>query len=574
MIGVLAMKHAFLTLSLVLVAAFAAVPPARAEEHEARHDEHEKPQKKHPPVAKPKAKPKPKSAPPAKPHAPVKPGAPAKPGAQAKQPPAEAVRPTPTPRPVSAANPQRTSPSPMMPAPKAPAPGLPAPVQALPKPQPITDPKHFLRRWAPPPAPKTGEAGAPLTATPVTQVPTSQHTTVFNNTTVVTNIISNQQNEVAPNRYYWHHDGGYDYVHSYSGGAHWYGFYVGPNYYWSQHHANRWWWYDPIAQRYLYFNGGYWWWQNPSQPGALYVYQSGAYVPYAVAAAAAQAAPVGVAVNAKPAASPAPPAPKYHSDVDAPNYSVDPNANRFAVVVGVEDYAGLPRAAFAARDAAAVRAHLSALGYPDQNIVMLTSTSAARGGIAKAVESWLPEHVNDRSRVFVYFAGDGAPDPKTGVAYLLPWDGDVKNLASTGYSLKQLYAALNALPAKEIVVALDSGFSGTGGRSVRAAGAPPLAANIDVGRGFAGRIVVFSAAGADEIAGTLPDQGHGLFTYNFLKGLNGEAAQTADGVTVQGLFDFLTPGVEDAAGRDHRGQTPQLIVPPDGQRKLLIKDLR
>ncbi|MFI5348339.1 MAG: caspase family protein [Elusimicrobiota bacterium] len=530
------MNRALLTFSLLVVAAFAAASPARAEhdEHE-HHEEHKKPLKKRPPTAKPK--PKPKSAAPANPHPPAKPVVPAKPGAQAKPPSAPKVQPAPVARP-------------------------------LPKPQPITDPKHFVRHWAPPPSPKTGASGAAITATPVAQVPTAQHTAVFNNTTVVTTIISNQQNEVSPNRYYWHHDGGYNYVHYYSGGAHWYGFYVGPNYYWSRYHANRWWWYDPIAQRYLYFNGGYWWWQDPFAPSTLYVYQSGSYVPYAVAAAAAPAAP------AVPVPKPAPPARVYHSDVDAPNYSVDPNLNRFALIVGVEDYAGLPKAAFAERDAAAVRAHLSALGYPDQNIAVLTGTQAARGGVSQYVESWLPARVTDQSRVFVYFSGYGALDPTTGVAYLLPRDGDVRNLPNTGYSLKQLYAALNALPAQEIVVVLDAGFSGKGGRSVRAAGAPPAGANIDVGRGFAGRIVIFSAAGPDEAAGTNSGQGHGLFTYHFLRGLNGGAPQTGDGVTVQSLFDYLTPNVEDAAGRDRRSQTPQLIVPPDGQRRLLIKDLR
>jgi hypothetical protein len=40
------------------------------------------------------------------------------------------------------------------------------------------------------------------------------------------------------------------------------------------------------------------------------------------------------------------------------------------------------------------------------------------------------------------------------------------------------------------------------------------------------------------------------------------------------LFNYLTPNVEDAAGRANLGQTPQLLVPPDGKRQLLIKDLR
>jgi uncharacterized caspase-like protein len=155
----------------------------------------------------------------------------------------------------------------------------------------------------------------------------------------------------------------------------------------------------------------------------------------------------------------------------------------------------------------------------------------------------------------------------------MPWDGDAKYLADTGYPLKRLYEKLNALPSREIIVALDSCFSGTGGRSVLPAGARPLVAGVDLARASAGRLVVYSASGPSEISGTLAAQGHGLFTYWFLKGLNGEAGGK-DGVTVQALYDYLAPNVEDAARRDNRDQTPQLLVPPDGQRKLLIEDLR
>jgi hypothetical protein len=419
----------------------------------------------------------------------------------------------------------------------------------------------------------------------LTRPPPARRTAVFNDPAVVTSILSSQRSETEPGRYYWHRDGGIDYVHSDRDGEHWYGFYLGPSYYWTQYRGGRWWWYDPGAQRYAYYGSGYWWSQNPDQPQALYVYQNNAYVPY-LPETPESAGSSGSIVDVVPAgpggpnnvvfysASAEPVAPRYHSDVDAPNYGAKPDPNRFALVIGVEDYADLPKADFAARDAEAVRAHLSALGYPDRNVVVLTNSRAARGSVSKYVESWLPEHVTDRSRVLVYFSGHGAPDPETGAAYLMPWDGDAKYLANTGYPLKQLYEKLNALPAKEIIVVLDSCFSGTGGRSVLVAGARPLVTKVDMGRGSTGKVVVFSATGANEITGTLPNQGHGLFTYYFLKGLNGEAAATADGVTVQGLFDYLTPNVEDAARRDNRDQTPQLLVPPDGQRKLLIKDLR
>jgi hypothetical protein len=452
-----------------------------------------------------------------------------------------------------------------------------------PQPRPITDSKQFVRTWAPPPAPTMGPNGAALDVKSGAPPPAAQQTAIFGNAALSGSISARQGGEVEPNRYYWHNDGGVEYAHYYSGGEHWYGFRSGAGLYWTRYQGGRWWSYDPSAQRTVYYNDGALWWQNPAQPQTVYVYQNNTYVQYAAvepAAAPQEAGPKDVVVGFAPGGSAAsdepslPAAPKYHSDVDEPSYSVKPNPNRFALVVGVEDYATLPRADFAGRDAEAVRAHLSALGYPDRNVVVLTSSQAARASIAKYVESWLPEHTTADSRLFVYFSGHGAPDPKTGAAFLMPWDGDAKYLNDTGYPVKQLYEKLNALPAAEIVVVLDSCFSGAGGRSVLVAGARPLVTKIDAGRGETGRIVVFTATASDEITGTLPDQGHGMFTYYFLKGLNGEAVATSDGVTVQALFDDLSPNVQDAARRDNRDQTPQLIVPPDGGRKMLLKDLR
>ena len=117
-------------------------------------------------------------------------------------------------------------------------------------------------------------------------------------------------------------------------------------------------------------------------------------------------------------------------------------------------------------------------------------------------------------------------------------------------------------------------FSGSGGRSVLAEGTRPLVTKVDLGHVAAKHLVVFTASGPDEVTGTAKEQGHGLFTYYFLKGLNGAAHGSKKGVTVQDLYDYLRPQVEDAARRDNRDQSPQLFVPPEGQRQFLIEDLR
>jgi len=248
------------------------------------------------------------------------------------------------------------------------------------------------------------------------------------------------------------------------------------------------------------------------------------------------------------------------SDVDAPRYKRNEDPAKFALVVGVEDYVSLPAAEFAERDARAVRAHLLALGYPERNVVLLTGREAGKSGLEKYLESWLPRNVGDDARVFVYFAGHGAPDPKTGDAYLMPWDADAKFVDTTAFPVKRLYADLAALKAKSALVAFDAGFSGTGGRSVLARGARPLVTSVDAGLPGSDKLVVLTAASGDEVAGPLKAQGHGLFTYQFLRALNAEGGAAS----VRALYAELKPKVQDAARRENRDQTPRLLPAAGG----------
>lgn len=249
----------------------------------------------------------------------------------------------------------------------------------------------------------------------------------------------------------------------------------------------------------------------------------------------------------------------FDSDIDKPRYRRPENPDAVAVVLGVERYADLPAAAFAERDATAVRDHLLALGVPRRNIVFAVDQQVTKTGIMKYIEAWLPKRVTERSTVFVYFSGHGAPDFRTGRAFLVPSDGDPKYLRLSGYPLARLYEKIAGLKAKRVVVALDSCFSGAGGRSVLAKGTRPLVTTVDLGIAADGRIVSMSASGADQVSGSLEEQGHGVFTYYLLKGLNGEAAAGGGPVTVKALYDYLAPRVQDAARRENRAQTPQLF---------------
>jgi uncharacterized caspase-like protein len=148
---------------------------------------------------------------------------------------------------------------------------------------------------------------------------------------------------------------------------------------------------------------------------------------------------------------------------------------------------------------------------------------------------------------------------------LVPYDGDPSFVDSTGYPLKRLYAALDKLPAKEVTVVLDSCFSGAGGRSVIAKGMRPMVISVENPALASGKTVVLAASSGDQVSSTYEEKGHGLLTYYFLKGLQGEGDGNKDGrITMSELFEYVKPQVQKVARKQYNNeQTPQLLASPD-----------
>ncbi len=256
----------------------------------------------------------------------------------------------------------------------------------------------------------------------------------------------------------------------------------------------------------------------------------------------------------------APPPPKkiYFSDVDSPLYRLPERPHDIALVIGINRYIhDLPHAKFANRDAEAVKAHLIALGFPEWQIKTLINDQATKSDILGYVEDWLPKHAKSDGRVFIYFSGHGAPDVKSGAAYLVPVDGDPNFLAQTALSISELYKDLNSLNAKRVIVVLDSCFSGSGERSVIADNVKPLVSKVESLTPPAGKLLVFAAAKGDETAGILESQGHGLFTYYYLRGID-RADQKHRNLTPRSLFDYLKIRVREKAAAQGRDQVPVL----------------
>lgn len=271
-------------------------------------------------------------------------------------------------------------------------------------------------------------------------------------------------------------------------------------------------------------------------------------------------------IAASPAAAPAARAPaaeiRITSDVDrVPTVKNPPLKNAYALVLGVETYRErLPKADFAAKDARLMGEYLTAvMGFPEENVVVRTDDKASLTDFIKYVENWLPNNVEKDAKVFVYFSGHGAPNPKTGNAYLVPYDGDPTFIESTGYPVERLYAALDKLPTDDVSVVIDSCFSGAGGRSVLAKGARPLVQVVSVTKGA--RASVLSAGASDQISNAYEEKGHGLLTYFLLKAYGGEGDLDKDGVvTLREAHEYSRPNVQRIARKLYNNeQTPQFV---------------
>jgi uncharacterized caspase-like protein len=216
---------------------------------------------------------------------------------------------------------------------------------------------------------------------------------------------------------------------------------------------------------------------------------------------------------------------------------------------------------FAARDAETMAAYLTgAMGFDAKNVVLLTDSQATRTDFEKNFK-WLSNRVGAKSRVFVYYAGHGSPNPETGQGYLMPYEADPAYLDETAFPIAKLYTALGKLPAKDVAVVLDACFSGQGKRSLIAKGTRPLVSVVQAQA--EANTVVLSAAGSNQVSASDTQARHGLLTYYLLAGLRGQADAKGDGlITADELYAYVKPAVERAAKLQNVEQTPNLMSPP------------
>jgi len=238
------------------------------------------------------------------------------------------------------------------------------------------------------------------------------------------------------------------------------------------------------------------------------------------------------------------------------------NENALAVIFGIENYRNVSNVNFAYRDATIMKEYFSStIGIPKEQIYFRANDEVTLGEFRKifSKNGWLDKRViENKTDIYFYYAGHGAPAIKEEKAFLIPFDGDPNYPVQTGYSLETVFENLSKLNANSVTVFLDACFTGANRENeMLLAGARPV--SIQLKNNYLNDVTVFSATSSNEISSSYPKNKHGLFSYFLMKGMQGEADTNKDNkLTINELFDYTKKNVSRIAGTLDREQTPQL----------------
>jgi len=243
------------------------------------------------------------------------------------------------------------------------------------------------------------------------------------------------------------------------------------------------------------------------------------------------------------------------------------NPDGIAVIIGSQQYDNkdIPEVAYAKNDAEAMRKLLiNTMGYKEDNIIFQINPTKADFemifGIENNHKGVLYDYIKpNKSDVFIYYSGHGAPDINTNLAYFIPKNGNPNKIAFTGYPLDLFYKNITRLPTNQMTVVIDACFSGAtdSGKWIVSDASPAL---LKISNPIIGKdnIAVLTSSKNNQISSWYPEKRHGLFTYFFLKAVYGEADKNQNrNITFKEIYDYVTDradGVPYWAKRLHGGR--------------------
>ena len=196
------------------------------------------------------------------------------------------------------------------------------------------------------------------------------------------------------------------------------------------------------------------------------------------------------------------------------------NGNVLAMVTGIAEYAELPSVSFADRSAQSFADLVQRqYGITPANLVLLTNQDATGVRWMGRLQT-LARRATENDRLIVYYAGHGAPTPSGKTTILVPQDSSANIPEDSPFRLSEVYKILLSSRAKQILVVLDTCFSGrTDDNSLIFKDVAPVSITTQSGISPPAdpRMTVLTGGGPNDFANALRPRGHRLFTYHLLK---------------------------------------------------------
>ncbi len=255
-----------------------------------------------------------------------------------------------------------------------------------------------------------------------------------------------------------------------------------------------------------------------------------------------------------------------------PSWRAPKNTRLLSVGVGSFKDPSIPKVSHAHDDARQMAGYLQSCGVPRANITHLSDTQATRSNITEALMKLKLATTEESETSIFYFSGHGAPileDGKIVDAALIPYDAFENSLDYTGIKVSTLNNMLADTHGNFIVI-LDACFSGKEGRSIMAKNIKSIAV---VPRDFSvipetnGRSWWVTSTSGNNFANVFPQMQQGLFTYYFIKSLDGADGVDAnsDGlVSLKEAFQWTKTNVASVSAKTlGRLQIPEMRGPGD-----------
>lgn len=224
------------------------------------------------------------------------------------------------------------------------------------------------------------------------------------------------------------------------------------------------------------------------------------------------------------------------------------NADAIAVIIGNSNYTKTKNVDYAINDAMLVKEYfMKSFGIKEGNIFLLKN--ATKGDMeqyfgmkgnykGKLFNSIKP----NKSDVFIFYSGHGAPGLKDHKGYFVPIECDPNYVELGGYPLDVFYGNLAQIPSKSTTILLDACFSGADIFN----DISPITIKVDNPIINLNNNVVLTSSKDDQVSSWYNGKKHGMFTYFLLKAIHNKNADINNDnqVTYEEIYEYISDNSE------------------------------